>query len=147
LRAGFPAKNDPEGKAIAKLYADIGDLIANGRAAEADPLFLEAYRTLRDPDQRRPEWPWLLIRNADSLTSRGRKVDAFFCYEAAFAIASEALKPYLSLELAVNASDPKLKRDNLRKAYLAGGDALFHAAGAETELAEVLADGVATNEP
>ena len=45
--------------------------------------------------------------------------DAFHCFSAAYAIAPEALKPYLQLRMAQTASDPKLRKASLRDAYLA----------------------------
>ena len=88
----------------------------------------------------------LLIENGENMRLRGRRLDAAFCFQAAFRIAGDGLRPYLQVKIAQTTNDPKVRRDNLRKAYVAGGEALFHLAGAEAELTEIRADGVATAE-
>jgi hypothetical protein len=144
VAAAFPAQADPQGRRTAELFATIKGLVADGNADRADPLFLEAYRLLRDPDQRRPEWPQLLLENGESMLRRGRLPDAFQCFNAAYTIAPEALKPYLLLRMAQTMNDPKLRKKTLRDAYLAGGDGLFQAAKAEAELADIRADDLTT---
>jgi hypothetical protein len=42
--------------------------------------------------------------------------------------------------------DPKVRKQSLREAYLAGGEGLFQAAKADAELADVRADGLSTAE-
>jgi hypothetical protein len=61
------------------------------------------------------------------------------------AIAPEALKPYLKLLMAQTAIDPKVRKQTLREAYLAGGDGLFQAAKADAELADVKANGLSSD--
>ena len=78
--------------------------------------------------------------------SQHRSSDAFECFHAAEAIAPEALKPYLKLRMAQTAVDPKVRKQALREAYLAGGDGLFKAAKADAELADVKANGLATGD-
>jgi hypothetical protein len=46
-------------------------------------LFLEIYRRLHDPGQNRPEWPWLLLENGESVLRRHRLADAFQCFHSA----------------------------------------------------------------
>jgi len=146
LSAAFPAKDDREGRKAAELHARIEALVADGHAAETDSLFLEIFRTLRDPDQTRPEWPRLLLENGESMALQGRRSDAFYCFHAAYEVAPEALKPFLLIKLAQTASDPKVQRDDVRNAFLAGGEALFRLAGAEAELTYIRRHGVPTTE-
>jgi hypothetical protein len=144
VSAAFPAQGDPEGRKTAKLYARIKELETDGHADQTDALFLEIYRLLRDPGQNRPEWPWLLMENGESMLRQRRLSDAFQCFHSADAIAPEALRPYLLLRMAQTAADPKVRKKTLREAYLAGGDGLFQAAKADAELADVKADGLST---
>jgi len=146
VAAEFPAQADPQGRKAAELFATIKGLVANDKADQADPLFLEAYRLLRDPDQRRPEWPLLLLENGESMLRQRRTSDAFQCFNAAYAVAPEALKPYLMLRLAQTAIDPKLRKKSLRDAYLAAGETLFAAVKADVELADVKADDLTTDD-
>jgi hypothetical protein len=141
----FPAQDDPPGRKAAELYTRIKHLVADGHAEQTDALFLEAYRLLQDPAQSRPEWPWLLLENGESMLRQSRRSDAFQCFHAAEAIVPEALKPYLKLRMAQTAIDPKVRKQTLREAYLAGGDVLFQAVKADAELADVKADGLVTN--
>jgi hypothetical protein len=131
LSAAFPANEDQKGREVAELHARIEALVADGRAAETDSLFLEIFRVLRDPDQTRPEWPRLLLENGESMALQGRRPDAFYCFRAAYEAAPEALKPFLLIKLAQTASDAKIQRDYVRNAFLVGGEALFRLAGAE----------------
>ena len=142
----FPAQDDPVGRKTAELFATIKRLIADGRPEQTDALFLEAYRSLHDPDQSRPEWPWLLLENGESMLRQRRLPDAFQCFHSAEAIAPEALTPYIKLRMAQTAVDPKVRKHSLREAYLAGGEGLFRAAKADAELADVKADGLSTTE-
>jgi hypothetical protein len=146
VAAAFPAQADPQGRKTAELFVTIKALVADGKAGQADPLFLEAYRLLRDPDQHRPEWPLLLLENGESMRSQRRLSDAFHCFNAAYAVAPEALKPYLLLRMAQTANDPKLRKKTQRDAYLAGGDRLFLATKADAELADIRADDLTTAE-
>jgi hypothetical protein len=146
VSAAFPAQADPEGRKTAELYARIKHLVADGHADQTDTLFLEIYRLLHDPAQERPEWPWLLLENGESMLRQRRLSDAFQCFHSADAIAPEALKPYLQLRMAQTTADPKLRKRTLRDAYLAGGDGLFQAAKAAAELADVKADGLSTGD-
>jgi hypothetical protein len=146
LAAAFPAQDDPEGRAAAGLYARIKALVADGRAAQTDALFLEAFHVLHDPNQSRPEWPWLFLENGESMLLQQRPSDAFQCFHAAYAIAPEALKPYLQLKMAQTARDAEERGRDLLEAYLAGGDALFRAAKADAELAGIKAKGLATTD-
>lgn len=141
ISAAFPAQDDPEGHKTAELYARIKQLLADGHAEQTDTLFLEIYRVLHDPAQSRPEWPWLLLENGESMLRQHRPADAFQCFHSADAIAPEALKPYLLLRMAQTAIDQKVRKNALREAYLAGGERLFQAVKADAELAEVKANG------
>jgi hypothetical protein len=142
--AAFPMQGDPEGRKTAELYARIKGLVADGHADQTDALFLEIYRLLHDPGQNRPEWPWLLLENGESMLRQRRLSDAYQCFHSADAIAPEALKPYLLLRMAQTALDPKVRKKTLRDAYLAGGDGLFQAAKADAELADVKAGALTT---
>lgn len=146
VSTAFPAQNDAEGRQAAELYARIKVLVAADQADQTDALFLDIYRLLHDPNQSRPEWPWLLLENGESLLRQRRLSDAFQCFHAAHAIAPEALKPYLVLRMAQSAVDQKVRNKTLRDAYLAGGDGLFQAAKADAELADVKADGFSTDD-
>jgi len=144
--AAYTVEDDPPGRDAAGLNARIRALIADGRAAETDALFLDAFRVLHDPGQSRPEWLWLFVENGESMLLQHRSTDAFQCFQFAFAIAPAALKPYLQLRMAQSAADARVRSENLREAYLAGGDALFLAAKANAELAEIKAGGMPTTE-
>ena len=145
MSAVFPAQDDPQGLKAAELFARIKQLVADGHAEQTDALFLEVYRLLHDPAQGRPEWPRLLLENGESMLRQHRLADAFECFHSAEAIAPEALKPYLKLRMAQTAIDPKVRKQTLREAYLAGGDGLFQAAKADAELADVKANGLSTD--
>jgi hypothetical protein len=142
----FPAQDDPVGRKTAELFAKIKRLIADGHAEQTDALFLEAYHLLHDPDQSRPEWPWLLLENGESMLRQRRLPDAFQCFHSAEAIAPDAIKPYIKLRMAQTAFDPKVRKQSLREAYLAGGEGLFQAAKADAELADVKANGLSTDD-
>lgn len=144
LSAAFPAQDDPEGQKTAELYVRIKQLVADGHADQTNALFLETYRLLHDPAESRPEWPWLLLENGESMLRQHRPADAFQCFHSADAIAPEALKPYLLLRMAQTAIDQKVRKSALREAYLAGGDRLFQAAKADAELADIKANGILT---
>ena len=144
LSAAFPAQDDAQGRKAADLYAQIKQLVADGHPEQTDALFLEIYRALRDPAQSRPEWPWLLLENGESMRRQRRPVDAFECFHSAHAVAPDPLKPYLLLRMAQTTIDPKVRKETLREAYLAGGDRLFQSVRADAELADVKADGFLT---
>jgi hypothetical protein len=120
--------------------------VTDGYAERTDALFLEVYRLLHDPAQSCPEWPWLLLENSESMLRQHRLADASQCFHSAEAIAPEALKPYLKLRMAQTAIDPKVRKQTLREAYLAGGDGLFQAAKADAELADVKAKGLSRDD-
>jgi hypothetical protein len=144
LSAAFPALDDAQGRKAADLYARSKQLVADGHPEQTDALFLEIYRALHDPAQSRPEWPWLLLENGESMLRQHRQSDAFQCFHAALAIAPDPLKPYLLLRTAQTTTDPKLRKKRMLDAYLAGGDGLFQFVGADAELADVKADGLLT---
>jgi hypothetical protein len=146
LAAAHATLDDSTGKEVAGLNARIQALLADGRAAETDALFLEAFRLLRDPNQSRPEWLWLFMDDARSMLAQRRQADAFECLRFAFEVAPVALKPYLEIKMAQTAADPAARSKNLREAYLAGGDPLFLVAQAYGELAEIKAGGLPTTD-
>ena len=146
LTAAFPAQDDAVGRQVAALHVRISALVAQGRAAETDALFLDAFRALHDPDQRRPEWMGLLIANGESMALQQRRADAFQCFHSALEIAPDEVKPYIKLRMAQTTADQEERRQDFREAYLAGGDALFRAAKAEADLAAIKATGLPTTE-
>jgi hypothetical protein len=147
LAMPFPARDDAEGRKAAELFTRIKQLLADGHPEQTDTLFLEAYRLLHDPAQSRPEWPWLLLENGESMLSQHRPADAFQCFHSGLPIAPDALKPYFLLRMAQTAIDQELRKNTLREAYLAGGDRLFEAAKADAELTEIRVKGILTADP
>lgn len=144
LAEPFPARDDAPGREVKALSARIGALVSDGRAADADPLLLQAFRALHDPDRSRPEWVPLLVESGDAMSRQNRTRDAFAAYSAALDVAPAALKPYLQLRRALFDPDAKARAETLRRVYLAGGERLFRSAGADAELAAFQARGVPT---
>ncbi len=142
LARPVPAQDDATWHAVADLYGRIRTLLQDGHPDEASDLLLRAFATVNEPERRRPEWTWLLMESGRLFEDRGRLAEAFQSFRMADRVAPEALKPALQLRMALCTVDREARARALAQAYLASGEGLFRAFGADRELATVESRGV-----
>ena len=144
LAAGLASRDDEPGRAVSALYASIQNLLRQGQATATDDLFQQAFHTLHDPEQTRPEWPRLLFSRGEALWSQHRAADAYASFHTALSVAPPALVSFIRLRMAQTTADPVERAADLRLAYLSGGGKLFHATGVDALVEEARRNGFAT---